>query len=323
MIDKYIPIVLQQFARLLNIDIENNRLDIPAEYGAGYCSGYVFNEHIRILISNYELHQDLIISNPNLHSAGKVIFFKFQNIFTKADNNGKALTAPPSVLIATSRINTDELIAIHSNTATINIEVQADYLNSIFDTDNRSPILQSLLDNKQPLVFEQLIYPSLQKVVDEILAQPASQNFKLFLLRIKAEELICKLLMELEKREEEQIHALNIKDIQTIYNIKEQILKQLHIPPVIDKLAIEAGMSPTKLKRLFRQIFGDSIFSYYQTFRMKEAARLLTEEKLSVSAVGYSLGFTNLSHFTRVFNEHIGMKPKQYSTVNQTGNLIK
>ncbi|HEY4787706.1 MAG TPA: AraC family transcriptional regulator [Bacteroidales bacterium] len=29
--------------------------------------------------------------------------------------------------------------------------------------------------------------------------------------------------------------------------------------------------------------------------------------------MGYQLGFTNLSHFSRVFQEHIGMKPKQYS----------
>ena len=72
-------------------------------------------------------------------------------------------------------------------------------------------------------------------------------------------------------------------------------------------------MSPTKLKRLFKQIFGNNIFSYYQEFRMKEGARLLKEEKLSVSDVGYQLGFINLSHFSRVFNEHIGMKPKQYS----------
>jgi AraC-like DNA-binding protein len=72
-------------------------------------------------------------------------------------------------------------------------------------------------------------------------------------------------------------------------------------------------MSPSKLKRLFRQIFGNSIFSYYQGFRMKEAARLLKVGKLSVTEVGYQLGFTNLSHFSRVFKNHIGMKPKQYS----------
>jgi len=78
-------------------------------------------------------------------------------------------------------------------------------------------------------------------------------------------------------------------------------------------LSIIANMSPTKLKVLFKQIFGNSIFNYYQEFRMKEAARLLKENKLSVSDVGYQMGFTNLSHFSRVFEEHIGMKPKQYS----------
>jgi len=46
---------------------------------------------------------------------------------------------------------------------------------------------------------------------------------------------------------------------------------------------------------------------------MKEAALLLKEKKRSVSDVGYELGFTNLSHFSRVFAQHIGMKPKKYS----------
>jgi AraC-like DNA-binding protein len=42
---------------------------------------------------------------------------------------------------------------------------------------------------------------------------------------------------------------------------------------------------------------------------------LLKEEKLSVSDAGYRLGFTNLSHFSRVFEEHIGIKPKKYSAM--------
>ncbi|MDR3272149.1 MAG: AraC family transcriptional regulator, partial [Flavobacteriaceae bacterium] len=169
------------------------------------------------------------------------------------------------------------------------------------------------LQNAQPLLFEQLIYPSLQKIVDEIVTEPIDETFELFFLRIKAEELICRLLMELEKRDEKHLYALNIQDIQTIYKVKERMLEHPGTPPVIKELAVCANMSPSKLKRLFKQIFGDSIFSYYQQFRMKEAARLLKDEKLSVSEVGYLLGFTNLSHFSRVFKEHIGMKPKQYS----------
>jgi AraC-like DNA-binding protein len=310
-----VPNVLFRLAQLLGTEVINRRLEIPEKFGKGYCSGFVFNEHIRMLISNYELTEDLMVENPEIDTSKKMIFFKFQNIFPKTQIllSEKSLMSIPSVLIGTSRMNTDDVISIHTNTATINIEVDANYLNGLFDLPEKSPVLQSLLLNVQPLLFEQIIYPSLLKIVDEIVTVSVGETFKLLYLRIKSEELICRLLMELEKRDEKHIYSLNIQDIQTIYKVKEHIIEQLETPPVIKELALSARMSPSKLKRLFRQIFGNSIFSYYQEFRMKEAAHLLKEGKLSVTDVGYQLGFTNLSHFSRVFKEHIGMKPKQYS----------
>jgi AraC-like DNA-binding protein len=311
-----VPQVLIKLADLLGAEVKNRRLVIPEKFGRGYCSGFIFNEHIRMLILNYELNEDLVIENPDIDVPVKMILFKFQNIIipvTKKLSEVNQLRAIPSVLIATRRINTDVVIPIHTNTATINIEVDANYLNGLFDLSEKSPVLQSLLENTQPLLFEQIIYPALQKIVDEIISETVNETFELFFLRIKAEELICRLLIELEKRDEKHLYALNIHDIQNIYKVKEQMLEHPETPPVIKELAMYAGMSPSKLKRLFKQIFGNSIFSYYQEFRMKEAARLLKEGKLSVSDVGYQLGFTNLSHFSRVFTEHIGLKPKQYS----------
>lgn len=72
-------------------------------------------------------------------------------------------------------------------------------------------------------------------------------------------------------------------------------------------------MSEPKLRKLFKQAFGKGVFDYYQFMRIQEAARLLKEKGLTVSEVGYQLGFTNLSHFSRVFEQHVGMKPKRYS----------
>ena len=85
------------------------------------------------------------------------------------------------------------------------------------------------------------------------------------------------------------------------------------MPPVIAQLAKEACMSESKLKRIFRQVFGDSIFNYYQMRRIQRAAQMLKEGYGSISDVGYALGFTNLSHFTRIFERTIGMKPKAFS----------
>lgn len=309
-----VPKILARFAHLLGAEVKNRRVDIPEKFGSGYCAGFVFNEQIRMIISNYELKEDLMVYNPDINAARKAIFFKFRNIFPKAESAARRnhLTERPSVLIATSRIHTDDVISIHTNTATITIEVEAAYLKSLFDWSEKSLVLQSLLDNTQPLLFEELVFPALQHIVDELVAEPVDEPFELFFRRVKAEELICRLLMALEKREETQLYALNSRDLATLYNLKEQMLERLETPPVIAELAGRAHMSPTKLKRLFKQIFGTSLFRYYQQFRMQEAARLLKEEKLSVSEVGYRLGFTNLSHFSRVFTAQIGTKPKQF-----------
>jgi AraC-like DNA-binding protein len=156
--------------------------------------------------------------------------------------------------------------------------------------------------------------------VDEILSESVDETFKLFFLRVKSEELICRLLMELEKRNGDRLYDLNVHDIQTLYGLKEQILGHLDKPPVIKELAISAAMSPTKLKRLFKQIFGKSIFNYYQEFRMKEAALLLEKNNMTVSEVGYTLGFINLSHFAKVFEEHIGVKPKKFCLAKLNSN---
>ncbi|GAB3919919.1 helix-turn-helix transcriptional regulator [Larkinella terrae] len=308
-----VPGVLTRLAAVLGAEVKNRRLIIPEQYGSGYCAGFVFNEHIRLMIMNYKLKEDLEVENPDVNGAERRILFKFQNVIPKPDAapNGRQI---PSVFIATSRINAHAVIPVHSNTSVINIEVDAGYLQGLFDLSEKSPVLQSLLENAQPLLFEEMVFPSLLPIVEEMVNESVAEPFELFFLRVKAEELICRLLMELEKRDGKQLYALNSQDIQVIYKLKEQVLDHLETPPVISDLAARAHMSPTKLKRLFRQIFGTSIFSYYQTFRMKEAARLLQSEKRSVSEVGYQLGFTNLSHFSRIFEKHIGLKPKKFSS---------
>ncbi|MBC3787572.1 helix-turn-helix domain-containing protein [Spirosoma utsteinense] len=310
-----VPNVLYRLAYVLGTVVTNWTVEIPEEFGTGYCSGFVFNENIRLLILNYELKEDLVIDNPEVNDSASMLLFKFQNVIPKTATPSTGRETP-SVLIATSSINTDVVIPIHTNRAILNVEVDANYLKELVDLSGKSPVLQSLFDNTQPLLFEEQMFPSLQDIVDQLMTESVDAPFKLFFLRVKAEELICRLLMALERRDEKQLYSLNRQDIDIIYKVKEQMLDHLDMPPVINELAVTANMSPSKLKRLFRQIFGNSIFSYYQAFRMKEAARLLTAGTLTVSEVGNQLGFTNLSHFSRVFYDHIGTKPKQYSRLH-------
>jgi len=131
--------------------------------------------------------------------------------------------------------------------------------------------------------------------------------------KLKCEELLCYIFALLMQREAVPTRSMHIEDIKAIYAVKTRLQSHFDQPPNIAALAKEAGMSEPKLRKLFRQTFGKGVFDYFQSARMQEAARLLREKRLTVSEVGYQLGFTNLSHFTRVFEQHIGSKPKKYS----------
>lgn len=52
---------------------------------------------------------------------------------------------------------------------------------------------------------------------------------------------------------------------------------------------------------------------FIRSIRMKQAARLLTENNLTISEVAYATGFSNASHFSTVFKDYFGKTPTQYS----------
>jgi AraC-like DNA-binding protein len=134
-----------------------------------------------------------------------------------------------------------------------------------------------------------------------------------FYVQIKVQELMYLLFSKLSLRENTTFRNINSNDAEKLLVIRNEILRDLSTPPVLSELAMIASMSETKLKQLFKQTFGGTIYNYYQKARMEEAAFLLKQAKHSVSEVGYELGFSNLSHFSRLFEKQYGITPKKFS----------
>ena len=60
-----VPDVLKEFARQLGTELNNHRLEIPEKFGRGYCTGFVFNENIRISVDFHNLLPSLhVYSKP-------------------------------------------------------------------------------------------------------------------------------------------------------------------------------------------------------------------------------------------------------------------
>ncbi|MET3029296.1 AraC family transcriptional regulator [Flavobacterium sp. UW10123] len=304
---------LEGFAELIGSEVINGVLTIPENKGKGYFRGFRLDNSISMIVSNYEFNDDLLAKRFGSENSLKRILFSFNSIFP--DTNPAIKNANndlPSIQVFKGKLNIETFYPNRTKFKSIFIAIDSDMLVKFLGSNGENAIFKKIISSEQPILFEESISPKIQEVALEIIESDVPDTLADFFFKIKAEELICLTLKELLKREKTTLHVLNEIDVQKIYEVRDAILNEIHVPPVIKNLASQIGMSESKFKRLFKQIFGNSFFSYYQKLRMKEASRLLKENKMSVSEVGYALGFSNLSHFTKVFEEHNGTKPKAF-----------
>lgn len=75
--------------------------------------------------------------------------------------------------------------------------------------------------------------------------------------------------------------------------------------------------SPSYLSHLFHEEHGMTITVYINQQRINYAVSLLTSSTLSVKAICSDCGFTNISHFNRVFKKHMGQSPAELRKGNE------
>jgi len=98
------------------------------------------------------------------------------------------------------------------------------------------------------------------------------------------------------------------------------IEENLDHPWPAERLADSVRLSPTHLRRLFRQETGVSLSQYGKQLRMTEACRLLQTTLLSVKQIAAKAGAGDVSHFVRNFEKTYGMSPTRYRRHVTTSN---
>ena len=71
------------------------------------------------------------------------------------------------------------------------------------------------------------------------------------------------------------------------------------------------------LNKVVKARTGTSLLQFAQSYRMKEAARLLDSTGMSVGLISQTLGFTNKTHFYRLFHDTYHMTPAEYRRFSQ------
>ncbi|MDJ1481573.1 AraC family transcriptional regulator [Cytophagaceae bacterium YF14B1] len=291
----------------LTLDKEFEHLQV------NFFKGFVFLPDMAIHFGSFYATNDFTrITATSAISDG--IGFIFHNIFevdgiAKADKSNRIAT-PPYVRIFPYSISQKISFAKDTWVTHVSISISAGYLKNFLKEE--SDHFQFLFDNTHSFWIEELMTDDILRTVNEIVKKEEPDSMKSFYYKIKSMELLFYLFESLRRRQNAGSVKLSHKEIDAVYRVRDKIVSSLSQSSSIEELKQIAGMNELKLRRIFTQVFGMGIYDYYQHLRMKEAARLLREENVSVSEAGFQMGFENLGHFTKVFEKHIGMKPKKY-----------
>jgi AraC family transcriptional regulator len=101
----------------------------------------------------------------------------------------------------------------------------------------------------------------------------------------------------------------NEADREKISMAREILIEHIGDPITIKELSRKVAINECYLKKGFKEMFGTTIFDFYQNQRMEHARYLLYEKGLSVSEVSAMLGYSSISHFSTAFKKHTGIKP--------------
>ena len=268
-------------------------------------------------ISDDIIHYKTADTNNNYYLIDITVSSNMLERHIKQNNYNQEFGSLVGAYFESSMIESSIKLPVKEDIEMFTVVMTKEFLKKIIlNSENNSTHLLSLLEDR-PFCFYETLYPEqifrISKLVHE-LSENANHQFKTLFYKAVVFDILYNFLNRLVARDNITFHnKIHPADIEKLAKIQKQIFNFPNLPPSIDELAKSASMSSSKLKGLFKQIYGTSIYHYYLSIRMQEAKKLLEIDKLSISEVGYKLGYTNLSHFAQVFRKYHGVLPSELS----------
>jgi len=170
-------------------------------------------------------------------------------------------------------------------------------------------------DNKNKKYYDnKTISPTKVVVLNQMMNYNIHSSIENLYLKAKAYELLSLYFNRTEDADIEQCPFLvDEENVLKIKEAKDIIIARMTEPPGLQELANEIGLTLKKLKDGFKQIYGDSVYSFLFDYKMEYARKLLESKQYNVNEIGLKVGYSTASHFIAAFKKKYGTTPKKYN----------
>ena len=202
-------------------------------------------------------------------------------------------------------VNTEELPA-HLHIKSVKVLFNDQWLKKYMGLDAEDDVLKKYLSLKtESFDIEQLDAEYL-KLMGELWVENENEPLHNIFLQNRVALLVERFFTQLYSNANLLQGKFNLSSdvINGLIKVEQLLVNDFSkLPPTIDEFSKLVSMSSTKLKKSFKAMYGDSIYSYYQKQRLQKANELLQSGRYSVKEAANAVCYTNLANFTLAFKK--------------------
>lgn len=240
-----------------------------------------------------------------LKGGGKFIFNEGNYALEVSEEN--------SLLLYNTQLDLPLNLSLSPNSWMVSVVMTIRKFHSLFsDEASYIPFLNT--ENREKKYYAQeSVSPAIAVVLSQMINYNLHPTIKKLYIKGKVYELVSLYFNKNTDADIEQCPFLVDEDnVKRIRRAKEIIIANMAEPPSLPELSKEIGLSLKRLKEGFKQIYGDSVYSFLFDYKMEYARRLLESGQYNVNEIGLKIGYSTSSHFIAAFRKKYGTTPKKY-----------
>lgn len=308
--------LLHDLATVFHTNVANDLLILPDEVGEGFFKA-VSSPEFNALIYSFALKEDLQMKRKRETSEYYTLIFDelaspdtFELKIGQERLTDSAIRS--SAIYLTSFLYDVEYILYKDiSLRGLRVWLGRSWMQKYLRLTDIEDVLEKYIDLKTKNIWYKPVDPESRELLNALLETKDGTllHYQNKILRIV--EIFFDWLTS-ESMHLSQKSGISRSDIEAAQKIEGILTSEtVSVPPTIRELSRQVAMSESKLKKVFKMVYGLPVYEYFQRNRMQKARVLLLSGNYSIKDVGYSLGYSNLSNFTLAFKKEFGRLPSE------------
>jgi AraC-like DNA-binding protein len=307
--------LLKEIASRMEVVFENDTLRLPPGVGEGYLRAIRLPNGLSALVCDFRISADLRLRRVSRTPHWYILALDDLSISGRMEQviGGDHAPMPPplySGVTLHSTVFDNVLIATKgSRLRSVRVLFEPRWLYKYFGVERDDELLMKYISLKARKLLLEPLDVEYRKYLDAIFSTGQDDPLYYTVIENRVMWVIERFMNRIMEKMEGPGPRLNIEDVYKMMELEAQLTKDSEDAPSVAELADRFGMSQTKLKTMFRSVYGSAVYEYYQRHRMEKARAMLLSGDHTVKEVGYTLGYKSLSNFAKAFRQVFGYAP--------------